>query len=155
MINCSTEPRQTQNLFVLRNKETNRNVNDVIYAYSAFSTIRLLPELRQVLLQIAGCIPAFSTKGKGALGPCGPFYQLQYVLAKGRHLLQILLKALCLRPSIDHKKEPFKMQLQKRLHVVCLSKDTTVFNIQNIFRHSHAISFSTENDMNTETCFVN
>ena len=27
-------------------------------------------------------------------GPCGPFYQLWLVLAKGRHLLQILLKAL-------------------------------------------------------------
>ena len=43
------------------------------------------------LLQIASCIPAFSTREKGVLGP---FYQLRWVLAKGRHLLQILLKAL-------------------------------------------------------------
>ena len=43
------------------------------------------------LLQIAGCIPTFSTRGKGALGP---LYQLRQVLAKGRHLLQFLLKAL-------------------------------------------------------------
>ena len=47
------------------------------------------------------------------------------------------------------------MQLQTRLHVVCLSKEMTVFNKQNMFRHSHAISFATGNDMNVETCFVN
>ena len=55
-------------------------INDLVPARAPAST----------LLRIAGCIPAFSTRGKGALGP---FYQLCRVLAKARHLLQILLKA--------------------------------------------------------------
>ena len=43
------------------------------------------------LLRIAGCIPAFPTRGKGNLGP---LLSAQAVLGKERHLLQILLKAL-------------------------------------------------------------
>ena len=39
-----------------------------------------------------GCFPAFSTTEEK--GPWGPFYQLWQMLAKGSHLLQILLKAL-------------------------------------------------------------
>ena len=59
---------------------------------SAFSKTRLLPELRRVL----SCkSPAeflhFPLEEKR---PWGPFYPLWQVLAKGRHLLQILLKAL-------------------------------------------------------------
>ena len=42
--------------------------------FSAFSKTRLQPELRWIptLLQIAGCILAFSTRGKWALGPLLP-----------------------------------------------------------------------------------
>ena len=49
------------------------------------------------LLRFASCVPAFPTRGKG------PFYQLRRVLAKGRHLLQILLKALNISRSIFGK----------------------------------------------------
>ena len=45
------------------------------------------------LLQITGCIPAFSTRGKGAL----PLLSALVGVSKREHLLQILLKAaLCL-----------------------------------------------------------
>ena len=61
---------------------------------SAFSKTRLPLELWRVLSYespAVQCIPAYPTSGKGALGP---LYQLRPVLAKGRHFLQILLKAL-------------------------------------------------------------
>ena len=61
---------------------------------SAFSKTRLPLELWQVLSYespAVQCIPAYPTSGKGALGP---LYQLWPVLAKGRHFLQILLKAV-------------------------------------------------------------
>ena len=66
-----------------------------LYAYicfSAFSKTRLPPELRQVLsCESPAVFLHFPLEEKG---PWGPFYQLWRVLAKGRHLLQILLKAL-------------------------------------------------------------
>ena len=59
---------------------------------SAFSKTRLPPELRRIL----SCeLPAvFLHTPLEEKGPWDPFYQLRRVLAKGRHLLQILLKAL-------------------------------------------------------------
>ena len=62
--------------------------------FSAFNMTRLLPELRQVL----SCEwPAvFLHTPLEEKEPWGPFYQLWRVIAKGRHLLQILLKALWL-----------------------------------------------------------
>ena len=58
---------------------------------SAFSKTRLPQELWRVL----SCeLPAvFLHSPLEEKGPC-PFYQFRWVLAKGRHLLQILLKAL-------------------------------------------------------------
>ena len=59
---------------------------------SAFSKTRLLPELRRVLsYESQAVFLHFPLEEKG---PFGLFYQLRWVLAKGRHLLQILLKAL-------------------------------------------------------------
>ena len=58
--------------------------------------------------RITGSIPAFSTRGKGC-----PFYQLQRVLAKRRHLLQIVLKALLreLVKFMNNHTRLFKRQL--------------------------------------------
>ena len=57
--------------------------------------IWLSPELWRVLsYKLPAVLLHFPLKEKG---PWGPFYQLQQVLAKGRHLLQILLKALMVR----------------------------------------------------------
>ena len=53
---------------------------------------RLPPELRRVLsCKSPAVFLHFPLEEKG---PWGPFYRLWQVLAKGRHLLQILLKAL-------------------------------------------------------------
>ena len=44
--------------------------NKINHLYSAFSKTQLPPTLQAgTLLQIASCIPAFSTRGKWALGP--------------------------------------------------------------------------------------
>ena len=60
--------------------------------YNALSETRLLPELRWVLsCESPAIFLHFPPEEKR---PWGPFYQLQRVLAKGRRLLQILLKAL-------------------------------------------------------------
>ena len=65
---------------------------------SAFSKTRLPPELQPVLsCESLAVFLHFPLEEKG---PWGPFYQLRWVLAKGRHLLQILLKALKVTPSI-------------------------------------------------------
>ena len=59
---------------------------------SAFSKTRLPPGLRRVLsCKLLAVFLHFPLEEKG---PRGPFYQPRRVLAKGRHLLQILLKAL-------------------------------------------------------------
>ena len=59
---------------------------------SAFSKTRLLPELWWVpSCKLPAVFLHFPLEEKG---PWGPFHQLRRVLAKGRHLLQILLKAL-------------------------------------------------------------
>ena len=64
--------------------------------FSAFSKTRLPPELRRVLsCESPAVFLHFPLEEKG---PRGPFYQLRRVLAKGRHLLQILLKAMCVLP---------------------------------------------------------
>ena len=56
---------------------------------SAFSKTRLPPELQRVLsCESPAAFLHFPLEEKG------PFYQLRQVLAKGRHLYQILLKAL-------------------------------------------------------------
>ena len=62
---------------------------------SAFSETRLPPELPWVL----SCkSPAeFLHTPLEEKGPWGPFYLLWQVLAKGRHLLQILQKALSIQ----------------------------------------------------------
>ena len=61
-------------------------------ACSAFNKTRLPPELRRVLsCKSTAVFLHFPPQKKG---PWGPFYHLRQVLAKGRHLLQILLKAL-------------------------------------------------------------
>ena len=59
---------------------------------SAFSKTRLPPELRLVLSCESPAV--FLHTPLEEKGPWGPFYQLRRVLAKGRHLLQILLNAL-------------------------------------------------------------
>ena len=59
---------------------------------SAFSNTRLLPELRRVLSCKSPAVFLHSPLEEKE--PWGPFYQLRQVLAKGRHLLQILLKAV-------------------------------------------------------------
>ena len=59
---------------------------------SAFSKTWLLLELRQVLSWESPAV--FLHTPLEEKRPWGPFYQLRQVLAKGRHLLQILLKAL-------------------------------------------------------------
>ena len=59
---------------------------------SASSKTRLLPEPQQVLsCESPAVFLHFPLEEKG---PWGFFYHLRWVLAKGRHLLQILLKAL-------------------------------------------------------------
>ena len=59
---------------------------------SAFSKTRLPPELRRVLsCESPAVFLHFPLEEKG---PWGPFYQLRQVLAKGRRVLQISLKAL-------------------------------------------------------------
>ena len=64
------------------------------HSCSAFNKTRLPPELRRVLsCKSPAVFLHFLLEKKG---PWGPFYQLRRVLAKGRHLLQILLKALCM-----------------------------------------------------------
>ena len=74
-------------IYILRIQQWSR------YFYcSAFSKTWLLPELWQVLsCKSLAVFLHFLLEEKGSWGP---FYQLQQVLAKGRHLLQILLKAL-------------------------------------------------------------
>ena len=63
-----------------------------MYCTSAFSKTWLPPELRQVLsCESPAVFLHFPLEEKGLWGP---FYQLWQVLAKGRHLLQILQKAL-------------------------------------------------------------
>ena len=59
---------------------------------SAFSKIQLLSELWRVLS--CESPPVFLHFPLEEKGPWGPFYELWRVLAKRRHLLQILLKAL-------------------------------------------------------------
>ena len=78
--------------------------------FSTFSKNRLLPELRQVLSweSPAVCLH-FPLEEKG---PSGLFHQLWQVLAKGRHLLQILLKALYFR-SQRLKKRPIQANSAK------------------------------------------
>ena len=61
---------------------------------SAFSKTRLPSELQRVLTCESPAV--FLHTPLKEKGPWGPFYQLWQVLAKGRHLLQILLKALLL-----------------------------------------------------------
>ena len=69
-----------------------RMYNSRFQAISAFNKTRLPPELRRVLsCKSPAVLLHFLLEEKG---PWGPFYQLRRVLAKGRHLLQILLKAL-------------------------------------------------------------
>jgi len=46
-----------------------------------------LPDFKNFL----GGMPPYPPRGEGAFGP---FHQLQWMLTKGRHLLQMLLKAL-------------------------------------------------------------
>ena len=59
---------------------------------SAFSNTRLPPELRRVLsCELPAVFLHFPLEEKLSWDP---FHQLRRVLAKGRHLLQILLKAL-------------------------------------------------------------
>ena len=71
------------------------------YTSSAFSKTRLPPELRQELsCELPAVFLHFPLEEKG---PWGPFYQLRQVLAKGRHLLQILLKALYKRSESSQK----------------------------------------------------
>ena len=60
--------------------------------YSVFSNTRLPSELWRVLTCESPAV--FQQTPLKEKGPWGPFYQLRQVLAKGRHLLQILLKAL-------------------------------------------------------------
>ena len=63
-----------------------------LHNFSAFSNTQLPPELRRVLsCKSPAVFLHFPLEEKGLWGP---FYQLWRVLAKGRHLLQILLKAL-------------------------------------------------------------
>ena len=59
---------------------------------SAFSKTRLLLELRRVLSCESPAV--FLPTPLEEKRPYGPFYQLRQVLAKGRQILQILLKAL-------------------------------------------------------------
>ena len=60
--------------------------------FSAFSKAWLPPELRQVLsCESPAVFLHFPIEEKG---PWGPFFQLRWVLTKGRHLLEILLNAL-------------------------------------------------------------
>ena len=59
---------------------------------SAFSKTWLLPELQHVLSCKSPAV--FLHTPLEEKGPWVPFYHLRQVLAKGRHLLQILLKAL-------------------------------------------------------------
>ena len=74
----------------LRNIEM--NASSSASTGSAFNKTRLPPELRRVLsCKSPAVFLHFLLEKKG---PWGPFYQLRRVLAKGRHLLQILLKAL-------------------------------------------------------------
>ena len=62
------------------------------YDNSAFSKTWVPPDLRRVLSwESPAVFLHFPLEEKG---PQGPFYKLRRVLAKGRHLLQILLKAL-------------------------------------------------------------
>ena len=59
---------------------------------SAFSKTQVPPKLRRVLsCESPAVFLHFPLEKKG---PWGPFYQLGQVLPKGRHVLQILLKAL-------------------------------------------------------------
>ena len=59
---------------------------------SGFSKTRLPPELRWALsCELPAVFLHFPLEKKGLWGP---YYQLRQVLAKGEHLLQILLKAL-------------------------------------------------------------
>ena len=67
---------------------------------SAFNKTRLPPELRRVLsCKSPAVFMHFLLEEKG---PWGPFYQLRQVLAKRRHLLQILLKALKMTAVFSH-----------------------------------------------------
>ena len=56
------------------------------------------------LLQITGCIPAFSTRGKGALRP---LLSVLVGVSKREHLLQILLKAALCLLAISMRIVPF------------------------------------------------
>ena len=67
--------------------------------YSAFRETWLLLELRRVLsCELRAVFLHFPLEEKG---PWGPFHQLRQVLAKGRNLLQILLRALHLAQVIN------------------------------------------------------
>ena len=60
--------------------------------FSAFSKTRLPPELRQLLSCKSPAV--FLHTPQEDKGLWGPFYKLRRLLAKGRHLIQILLKTL-------------------------------------------------------------
>ena len=67
--------------------------------YSAFRETWLLLELRRVLsCELRAVFLHFPLEQKG---PWGPFHQLRQGLAKGRNLLQILLRALHLAQVIN------------------------------------------------------
>ena len=69
-----------------------KNLRDQVYILSAFSKTWHPPELRRVLsCELPAVFLQFPLEEKG---PWGLFHQFRRVLAKGRHLLQILLKAL-------------------------------------------------------------
>ena len=66
---------------------------------SAFSKTRLPPELRQVISCESPAV--FLHTPLEEKEPWGPSYQLQWVLAKGRHPLQILLNTLAMKTQQD------------------------------------------------------
>ena len=89
---------------------------------SAFSKTWLLPE--GTLWRILSCEspPVFLHFPLEEKGPWRPFYELWWVLAKGRHLLQILLKAM--QQSSKIKNNPgcpyFKSRATKVVNLVAL-----------------------------------
>ena len=85
---------------------------DTRVTFSAFSKTRLPPELWQALSCESPAV--FLHTPVKEKGPWGPFYQLQLVLAKGRHLLQILLKALHIPLTIIYWRD-------SKMHSVCFN----------------------------------
>ena len=80
------------------------------HACSAFNKTQLPPELRRVLSCESPAV--FLHNPLKEKGPWDPFSQLRWVLAKGRHLLQILLKALCM--SGEEQSDPLGRSLLQR-----------------------------------------